>query len=56
MVTCAFCGKNIGVVLGAHGQRIDTKYWREGNPRLYFCNGYCATGFHEREKCPKLKT
>ena len=52
MVTCAFCGKSITVLgtLDAGGElRVDTKYWREDNPRIYFCDGYCATGLHEQE-------
>ena len=50
MVTCAFCNKMINVVLGPSGQYVDTKYWREDNPRIYFCDGYCATGLHEQER------
>ena len=50
MVTCAFCNKMINVVLVNGEHHVDTKYWREGNPRLYFCDAYCATALHEQER------
>ncbi len=49
-IKCGFCNKGIDVLLVNGEQHVDTKYWREVNPRIYFCDGYCATGLYEKEQ------
>jgi len=49
-IQCAFCNRHINVTFANGERHVDTKYWREDNPRIYFCDGYCATGLHEKER------
>jgi len=39
MVNCIHCGKTIPL---DEELRVDTEYWKEGQPREYYCGAQCS--------------